>query len=39
MKFVTRVNPKSCHQKEKKFFLFNFISIGGGRYSLNLLWQ
>lgn len=28
-KFVTRVNSKSSHQKERYFFyLFNFLSIG-----------
>ena len=37
MKVVKRVNPKSSHQKQKKFFFytFDFVSIQNDSYSLN----
>lgn len=37
-KFVTRVNSKSSHQKERYvFYLFNFLSVGDNGWSVNLL--
>ena len=38
MKVDKRVNPESSYPKEKKFFLFFFVSIGDNGCSLNLLW-